>query len=219
MKNAVIAGASGLVGSELLTLLLGNPEYEQVIAVVRNSLPLKHPKFTQLIIDFDDLSAYQVDVPVDEVFCCLGTTIKKAGSQAAFQKVDHDYVVNLGRFCETNAVNKFLVVSAMGASSSSGIFYNRVKGEMENAVFQMNIPVKIILRPSLLLGRRSEFRFGELMAQLVMSGLGFLFIGGLKKYKGVKAKTVARAMIALASSNHDKFLVVDSAAIQEIGSH
>lgn len=215
-RNALIAGASGLVGSSLLKQLLNNDLYENIVVIVRKPLEIKHPKLTQLQVDFNSLETLKVGFPVHDVFCALGTTIKTAGSQEAFYKVDYTYVVNLGQWCVNNAVQRFLIVSAMGASAGSGIFYNRVKGEMEAAVSQLSIPQIQVFRPSLLMGNRTEKRGGEKIAQLIMGGLGFLFVGPLLKYKAIHAAVVAGAMIKSAVSGADGFTVFDSGQMQQM---
>ena len=213
-RNALIAGASGLVGNSLLKQLLTDDLYENVVVIVRKPLEFKHPKLTQLLVDFDLLDTFEAGMPVDDVFCALGTTIKTAGSQEAFYKVDFTYVVNLGKWCEHNAVQRFLIVSAMGASAKSGIFYNRVKGEMEAAVRQLHIPQVQVFRPSLLMGNRNEKRGGEKIAQVVMGALGFLFVGPLLKYKAIHADVVAGAMINAAKSGVNGFTVYESGQMQ-----
>jgi len=219
MKNALIAGASGLVGSELLQLLLNGNDYDKVIAFVRRPMEFSHPRLIQEIVDFKRLTEFSPAIAVTDVFCTLGTTIKKAGSQEAFRNVDHDYVVGMGKLSERIGVQQFLVVSSMGADASSRIFYNRVKGEMEMAVQQLNIPSIFIFRPSLLIGKRSEFRLGERIAQVMMGGLGFLFIGGLKKYRPIPASTVANAMLTVALTRKEECLVLESAEIWNQSSH
>ena len=216
-RNALIAGATGLVGNELLQLLLSDPSYSKVLILVRKKIPVDHPKLIQLQVDFNRIESLSIPVQVQDAFCTLGTTIRTAGSQEAFRKVDYDYVVGLGKLCEKNKISKFLVVSAMGADVSSRVFYNRVKGEMENTVGQLAIPSIIICRPSLLMGKRRESRPGERLAQAVMGGLGFLFVGGLKKYKAIQARTVAAAMIAAAAANTGKFRMLNSGEMQDAG--
>lgn len=213
-RNALIAGATGLVGSSLLEQLLTGNEYEKIVIITRKSIDTTHPKLIQKKIDFDSIESLKLDFQVDDVFCALGTTIKTAGSQDAFYKVDYAYVVNLGKWCAANGVKRFLIVSAMGANSKSGIFYNRVKGEMETAVSQLNIPQIVIFRPSLLMGNRKEKRVGEKMAQAVMGTLGFLFVGPLLKYKGIHADVVANAMIKSAMTEAKGYKVYESGEIQ-----
>jgi uncharacterized protein YbjT (DUF2867 family) len=216
-RTALIAGATGLVGNSLLKQLLENDQYDKVIAITRKPLLISHPKLRQQQLDFDQIGTLNPGFQVDDVFCALGTTIKTAGSQDAFYKVDYTYVVNLGKWCAANGIQRFLVVSAMGANAKSGIFYNRVKGEMETAVCELSIPQIQVFRPSLLMGNRTEKRGGEKIAQIVMGGLGFLFVGPLLKYKGIHADVVAKAMINVAKQDEKGFAVYESGEMQGMG--
>jgi len=213
-RNALIAGATGLVGKSLLNQLLADDQFEKVVIITRKLIDIKNSKLIQKLIDFDSVESLKPDFPIDDVYCALGTTIKTAGSQDAFYKVDFTYVVNLGKWCEANGVKRFLIVSAMGANPKSGMFYNRVKGEMETAVSQLNIPQIQIFRPSLLMGNRAEKRGGEKFAQVVMGGLGFLFAGPLLKYKGIHADVVAKAMIKAAKQDKEGFTIYESGEMQ-----
>jgi len=215
-RIALIAGATGLVGNALLQQLLADDHYEKIIAITRKPLALTHPKLSQQQVDFDKIESFNPGFQVDDVFCALGTTINTAGSQEAFYKVDFTYVTTLGKWCETNGVKRFLVVSAMGADAKSGIFYNRVKGEIEKALSGLNIPQIQVFRPSLLMGTRQEKRTGEKIAQVVMGALGFLFAGPLLKYKGIRADVVAKAMIKAANSNTEIFRIYDSGEMQQM---
>lgn len=214
-RTALLAGATGLVGKALLHQLIVDDEYKKVIVLTRKPVELQHAKVIQLQPDFDKINALSIDLPVEDVFCALGTTIRTAGSQQAFYKVDFTYVVSLGKWCAANGIQRFLVVSAMGANAKSGIFYNRVKGEMEAAVSELIVPQKQIFRPSLLIGKRTEKRTGEKFAQVIMGNLGFLFIGRLLKYKPIHADVVARAMIAAAKTEKPGFTVYDSGEMQQ----
>jgi uncharacterized protein YbjT (DUF2867 family) len=216
-RNALIAGASGLVGNSLLLQLLADDQYAKILVITRKPINITHPKLFQQQLDFDKIDSLKPGFAVDDVFCALGTTIKTAGSQHAFYKVDYTYVVNLGKWCADNGVRRFMVVSAMGANAKSGIFYNRVKGEMEAAISQLEIPQKQVFRPSLLIGNRAEKRSGEKIAQLVMGGLGFIFTGPLLKYKGIHADVVARAMIKAANEDMNGFSVFESGEMQRMG--
>jgi len=216
-RNALVAGASGMVGYSLLKLLLADDQYEKVVIIIRKSLDIVHPKLSQIQIDFDKIESMAPGFKIDDVFCALGTTIKTAGSQDAFYKVDYTYVINLGKWCASNGVQRFMIVSAMGASAKSGIFYNRVKGEMEAAVSQLDIAQIQIFRPSLLLGNRTEKRGGEKIAQVVMVALGFLFSGPLLKYKGIHADVVANSMIKSAKEDLKGFVIVESGEMQVKG--
>lgn len=215
-RNALIAGATGLVGNSLLIQLLADDQYDKILVITRKPLTITNPKLVQQQPDFENIEALKAGFQVDDVFCALGTTIKTAGSQEAFYKVDFTFVVNLGKWCAANGVQRFLVVSAMGANAKSGIFYNRVKGEMEAAVSKLQIPEVKIFRPSLLMGNRIEKRGGEKIAQVVMGGLGFLFIGPFLKYKGIHADVVAGSMIKAAKQELTGFKIYESGEMQRM---
>ena len=198
-RNALIAGASGLVGGHCLRLLLNSDRYSQVISIGRRDLPLIHPKLDQKVIDFDNLKKYGAELAADDVYCCLGTTIKKAGSKENFSKVDYTYVVELAKLAASKNAAQFLVVSSMGADAGSMFFYNKVKGEMERDVQQQDFRAVHILRPSLLLGEREEERTGEELASKIMKPLSNLMVGPLRKYKPILGEDVAKAMLYAAS--------------------
>jgi uncharacterized protein YbjT (DUF2867 family) len=195
-RSALIAGATGLIGSSCLRGLLGCLEYEHVIAVVRRpSLP-KHPRLIERVIDFDKLSTLEIS-RVDDVFCALGTTIKKAGSQPAFRKVDLEYPAALAAWAVANGARQFLTVSSVGANASSSNFYLRVKGEMEAAVVAQPFSSVHIFRPSILIGARPEQRFAETMGIKAAQLFEFALVG-LRKYRPIEARTVAAAMLVAA---------------------
>lgn len=210
MKTALIAGATGFIGQKLLTLLLESGSYTEVIAFVRQSIP-EHPKLKQLIFDGKDLNAIP-DVKCDDVFCCLGTTMAKAKSKENFRAVDYDYVVTLARVTQAAGAKKFLLVSALGADKTSSIFYNQVKGEVEEAVSSAGFKTVHIFRPSLLLGDRSEKRTGEDTAKWVYKIFGFLIPS---KYKGIEGASVARAMLHFANEDKAGIVVHESQALQK----
>ncbi len=215
-RNALIAGATGLVGTAILQQLLNDDQYEKIIVLTRKPLEITNSKLVLQQIDFDKIEMLNPGFAVDDVFCALGTTIKTAGSQDAFYKVDFTYVVNLGKWCAEHGVKRFMIVSAMGANAKSGVFYNRVKGEMEDAVSQLDIAQKQIFRPSLLMGNRKEKRTGEKLAQVVMGALGWLFVGPLLKYKGIHADVVAKAIIKAAKEGVSGFKIYDSGEMQRL---
>ncbi|MCB2379931.1 NAD(P)H-binding protein [Hymenobacter sp. BT635] len=206
-KTALIAGASGLIGSQLLPLLLASDRYAKVIAVGRRPLPMVHPKLEQRVLDLDQLEQHRMALIADDVFCCLGTTMRQAGSKEAFYKVDYLYVVKLAAVTATNFAAQFIVVSAMGADAGSRIYYNHVKGEMEEAVRQTQFRAIHIFRPSLLLGDRSEKRTGEQIGAVLLQVLNPLLIGPLRKYRAVQASSVARAMLRAAEDDGGGILV------------
>jgi uncharacterized protein YbjT (DUF2867 family) len=217
MKTALIVGATGLVGKNCLYQLLETKEYSRVIALVRKPLAIKHHQLEQVIVDFDQLQHYKDKMTADDVFCCLGTTIGVAGSQENFRKVDFDYPLQVAEICLNNGAQQFLLVSAMGANAASSIFYNKVKGEIENAIDKLNYSSLQIFQPSLLLGNRKEVRVGELIGKVVMKGLGFLFIGPIKKYKAIEAETVAKAMVKAALQAKKEKRVFQSDEIASLG--
>lgn len=198
MRTALVVGATGLIGKNCLYRLFEAKEYTRIIALVRRPLAVKHHQLEQVMVDFDNLDAYQEQMVADDVFCCLGTTINVAGSKENFRKVDYEYPLKVAEICRRKGAQQFLLVSAMGADPKSSIFYNRVKGELEQAIDTLHYPGFHLFRPSLLLGYRKELRVGELMAKGVMKAIGFLFIGPLAKYKAIEGETVARAMIIAA---------------------
>jgi uncharacterized protein YbjT (DUF2867 family) len=194
-KTAVIAGSTGLVGSELLKLLLNDPKYHQVFSVVRQKTNLAHVKLVELKINFDDLPYCLQEIKqVDDVYCCLGTTIKKAGSKEEFRKVDYHYPIELAKWAREIKAHHFLIISAMGADAGSRIFYNKIKGDVERDIPLFEIPAITIVKPSLLLGERNENRMGEKVATVFSKALSFMWKGTLKNYKPIEAEKVAAAM-------------------------
>jgi uncharacterized protein YbjT (DUF2867 family) len=197
-RNALIAGASGLVGSFCLQRLLGDGRYDSIHSLVRRPSGIAHPRLVEHVVNFDSLEKEPTLPAVDDVYCCLGTTIAKAGSRDAFEKVDHDYVLSLGRITRDAGAQRFLLVSALGADPVSGVFYNRVKGATELDIQQLDFPALHIFRPSLLTGPRKEFRLGERLAIPVTALLRPLMRGGLARYRAVHADHVAACMIEAA---------------------
>jgi uncharacterized protein YbjT (DUF2867 family) len=193
--NALIVGASGLVGSFLLERLLASRTYAQVTAWGRHDLRKDDPKLKTEIVDFARL--FERRVQADDVFCCIGSTIRQAGSQDAFRRVDLDIPVALARAAARDGAQRFLVVSALGANARSRVFYNRVKGEMEAAVLASGVPKVYVFRPSLLAGPRREFRLGERAGLALAKLLGPL----LGKYRPVHADAVAAAMLRAAEDD------------------
>lgn len=212
MAVAVVAGTTGLVGSLLLDLLLNDDHYDRIIALSRKPIDLKHPKFQNLVVDFDRLGDYASQLKADDVFCCLGTTIRQAGSQAAFRKVDFEYPLSLAQITKAHGAQQYLIVTSLGSDKNSSIFYNRVKGEMEEAIDKIAFNAYHIFQPSMLLGDRKEARAGEGVGKAVMTALDFLIP---KKYKAIDAVKVARGMMTLAKQNQSGRHVHVSAALQD----
>lgn len=197
-RNAVIAGATGLVGGALLRRLAGDARYAEVRVLGRRAPAALPAKARFVATDFSDLATHAAALAADDVFCCLGTTIRAAGSQAAFERVDYHMVVDLARAARQAGARRFLVVSAVGASERAAAFYSRVKGRMERAVRQLPFEAVHIVRPSLLLGERAERRPAEKLGQLLAPVLTPVLQGPLAKYRAVPADEVAAALVTLA---------------------
>lgn len=199
MRSALLVGATGLVGGRLLTRLLAHPEYERVTVWVRRPIDLQIHKFAAVVVDFEHLHDYASGLAVNDVYVALGTTIKKAGTQAAFRRVDHDYPIEVARLALRHGAQRFLMVSALGADARSRLFYNQVKGEAETEIRNLGLPKVWFFRPSLLMGERQEFRLGERIAQSVGKVIGPAMIGPLRRYRPIAADAVAAAMIHAAT--------------------
>jgi uncharacterized protein YbjT (DUF2867 family) len=216
-KTALLLGAGGLVGGHCLQLLLEDEAYAKVIIWVRKPLALRHSKLEQAVVDFARLESHAEPANANDVFCCLGTTIKKAGSPAAFRQVDFTYPFKIAKIAAANGAEQFLIVTALGANPQSSIFYNRVKGEIEAALTPLPFRAVHIFRPSLLLGERQEVRPGEKIAEKAAGAFSFLFRGPLRKYRPIPARVVAAAMIEVAKRNLPGVNIFESDRIQEVG--
>lgn len=212
-KTAVIAGATGLTGRFLLDLLLRSGDYKKVIALTRKKIRVQNKKLEQYLINFDQLESHSELLNADDIFCCLGTTIKKAGSQDSFRKVDFEYVVKLAELSHLKNARQFLMISALGADPDSRIFYNRVKGDAELAVQDFGFRATHIFRPSMLLGSRREFRAGEFFAGVILHTVSPVMIGKLKRYRGIKARDVAAAMLNVAGQVNNGVHIYESEKI------
>ncbi|MBC7864297.1 MAG: NAD(P)H-binding protein [Bacteroidia bacterium] len=213
--SALVFGSSGLTGNFLTEKLLSDPSFSQVKVFVRKKSGTTHPKLKEIIVDFANEKELQENLKGDVLFCCLGTTIRVAGSQEAFEKVDLHYPVLLANLAAKNGIKKFLMVSSVGASAQSTNFYLKTKGTAEEKIAATTIPHIYFFRPSMLLGKRKEFRFGEVMGKFFMVALSFLFMGGLKKYRAIKSEKVAEAMIRYSKTGTDKLKVVEYSEIVE----
>lgn len=218
MATALIAGASGLVGGYLLQELLAAPEYDRVIAVGRRPLEVEHAKLVQVTTEFAALRAVGQPLRGDDAFCCLGTTIKKAGSRDAFRAVDQGAVLAFAWAAQQGGAKRFFHVSSMGAHAESRFFYTRLKGETEHALGVMAFDTLAVFRPSLLLGPRREYRLGE---RLSAAGLAFaepFLWGRWRKFRAISAEVVARAMLRTSFGRGARgMLIFESDEIQDLG--
>ena len=216
-RSALVLGATGLVGGLCLDLLLEDPAWSRVAVLARRPSGRTHPRLTEVVADFERLEAHAEAFAVDAVFCCLGTTIRKAGSQEAFLRVDHDYPVAAARLASARGARRFLLVTALGADAGSRVFYNRVKGEVERDVSALPFEGVALLRPSLILGDRAERRTAEALAQRLAPLAAPLLVGPLRKYRAIDATAVARAMVRLAKEGFRGVRVVENDEIASIG--
>jgi uncharacterized protein YbjT (DUF2867 family) len=211
MKTTLIAGSTGLIGSQLLELLLKDDDYSKVIAISRKKLEITDPKLVNVVCELNQLSNFSSELIADDVFCCLGTTMKVAKSKEKFRAVDFDAPLALAKMAMEHGAKKFLLISALGANKNSSIFYNQVKGEIEEAIQQVGLSTTHIFRPSLLIGSRKEQRSGEEAAIVFYKFFGWLIP---KKYKGIESIKVAKAMLSLAKENQPGVFIHESREIQ-----
>ena len=207
--TVALAGATGLVGDCILRQLLDDPEVARVIAPTRRALP-PHPKLENPLI----ASGWPVFAPLDEAYCCLGTTRKIAGSDAAFRAVDLDLAVAFARTAKTGGARRFGLVSSAGANAASSFLYPQTKGEAEKAVAGFGFETVVIARPSLLLGTRTVPRTAEKIGETVLTLIKPLLIGPLRKYRAISGEAVATTQIASARSKFPGTLVLESDALQ-----
>ncbi|WP_201745410.1 NAD-dependent epimerase/dehydratase family protein [Alteribacter lacisalsi] len=215
MKTALVAGATGLVGQALVRELLSRNTYSRIILPSRRETPFRNePSVEEVILSYEDLE--EETLSADDIFICLGTTIKKAGSKQAFEKVDYHFPLAIAMQARRNGASQLAVISAIGADKDSAFFYSRVKGNLEEALVMIGYPSLHILRPSLLTGPRSEFRFGEKAAEWITRPMGFAMIGPLEKYRPVHAEDVAAAMHAVCQEDSSGVHIYQSDQINHL---
>jgi uncharacterized protein YbjT (DUF2867 family) len=212
MKTALIAGSTGLIGKQLLTLLLSTSRYDKIIALTRKDLEITDPKLTVLKTDFANLDQFADQLVADDVFCCLGTTMAKAKSKERFYEVDFTYPLRVAVGTKLGGAKQYHLISALGSDKKSSIFYNRVKGEIEEAIGNLGFDSYHIYRPSLLLGPREEQRSGEDAAKTFYKIFGFLIPA---KFKSIEASTVARSMLHFASLEQKGKSIHESRDLQQ----
>jgi uncharacterized protein YbjT (DUF2867 family) len=216
-RNALVAGATGLVGRELVSKLVESNLYNSVHVITRRPFNVQHPKIVSHVVDFENLEKFKCETAIQDVYVCLGTTIKKAGSQENFKKVDFEYVVSLARWAKENKVERFAVISSMGANHLSKFnFYLRTKGQVEQALQKLELKNLIILRPSLLLGKREDHRPTEKISGIIFKPLLPLMIGKMRKFKPVQARNVAAAMIYYTINTDSPIRIVENDEIIDI---
>jgi uncharacterized protein YbjT (DUF2867 family) len=215
-QTAVVLGATGLTGSSLVTLLLHDNRFSRVKVLLRKPTLKQRPGLEPIIVDFDDQETLTAALQGDVVFCCIGTTIAKAGSQEKFREVDFNIPLRCAVIAHQNNIPQFVLMSSIGANINSRNFYQRTKGEIERAIEALGFPALHILRPSLLLGRRQELRLGELIVALLIPVFYFFLQGSWRKYRPIKAVNVAKAMINAVINTPSGTHVYESDAIKEL---
>ena len=214
-KTAIILGATGQTGGELLTLLLNDAAYTKIKLFSRTSVKITHDKIEEHLINFDDLENLEEDFTADVVFCCVGTTKAKTPDKDAYRKVDYGIPIDAAKLSKTNAIKRYLVVSAMGANYKSNIFYNRIKGDMERDVQFYQQGETYIFRPSLIAGMRDEQRLMESFAKLIFKIINAILPS---KVKSISAMTIARAMLYVAENGFSE-TNIDSDVIRTLAKH
>jgi len=207
-KIATVIGATGLVGGELLSLLLDDDHFQKVRILLRRPVTINHQKLEKKLVDFTDADSLLVDLDEsDTVFCAIGTTFKKVkGNKAAYRKIDYDIPVHIAQYCKIMNCKNYILVSAVGADRTSSNFYLKLKGEVEDTVRKVGLESTYIMRPSVLLGKRNEFRFGERITIPLMKKISYLLPS---KYKPIEAREVAKAMLAAAKKHEQGFFVCE----------
>lgn len=206
MKTALVLGATGLVGNTLTQKLLDDSRYSKVKIFVRRKPKIQHAKLETNIVNFDNVDEWKSMLSGDELFSCMGTTIKDAGTKANQYKVDFEYQFSAAKAASENGVSSYVLVSSAGAKKESSNFYLRIKGELEEKICELAFTNIIVFRPSLLLGKREKFRPGEKIASYIFPFITTI-IPFVKKYRPINADTVAEAMINKANSLNDKISI------------
>ena len=215
-KTAIVLGATGLTGGLLVNRLAADESYAAIKLFSRRSSGNNSPKIQEYIGDVLQLESYRTDFTADVVFCCVGTTSAKTKDRSLYRAIDFGIPSTASKLAKENNIPTFLVMSSMGANARSSIFYSRTKGEMEQAVLDQKIPNTYILRPSLILGKRNERRFGEGMGAILLKMTSVFLVGRLRKYRAIEADCIASAMINLAKVQPEQ-QIVKSDTIEEIG--
>ncbi|MEO0525589.1 MAG: nucleoside-diphosphate sugar epimerase [Bacteroidota bacterium] len=206
-KTAILLGATGLTGTFLTHILLGDHRYVKVKSFSRSPIGFSHPKLEEYLVDVLELKNNEGDFIGDEVFCCVGTTKDKTPNKNAYKKIDYGIPVSAARLCKDKNMKTFIVISSLGADAKSPVFYNRTKGEMEEEVIGLQVAKTHILRPSLISGSRKERRVGEWLAKQMMKAVDPLLLGSLKKYRSIGPNAIAKSMVWLANTDYEHVYV------------
>lgn len=213
--KAIVIGANGLIGSQLVSLLIEQPSYTEVLLLVRRPLQISHSKVQQLIVNFDNLKEHAASIQGDIIFSCLGTTRNKSPEPAQYKKVDLDYPLEIAQTGLLNGVKSFHIVTSLGADSTSRSPYLKLKGELENALKKLPFQSLHIYQPSYLVGNRTESRIDDKIMRPLMRLIDPVLMGNLKKYKSMPAETLAKAMVNQSLKNLNGIFTYPSNQIKE----
>ena len=216
MKIALIFGSSGLIGNQLLNVITQNNNYNKIKLFVRSVSNSNNPKVEVIQTDFSNLEKYNNSIVGDDCFFCIGTTRKDTPDKNEYRKVEYNIPVDIAKIAKSNSVKAFVYLSSIGANANSSSFYLKNKGQVEEELNKLNFQKLAIIRPSILLGNRKVFRFGERIGIFVMKALSIFFLGSLKKYKPIQSQNVAKAMVAIVQ-NHEQKIFFESSELDKIG--
>ena len=216
MKTALIFGSSGLIGNELLSIIIQNSNYNKIKLFVRSAPSSNDSKLEVIKTDFNNLEKYKASMVGDDCFFCIGTTRKDTPDKKEYRKVEYNIPVDVAKITKSNSIKSFVYVSSLGANPNSSSFYLKNKGQVEEELNKLNFTKLAVIRPSILLGNRKVFRLGERIGIFIMQVLSIFFLGSLKKYKPIQAKNVAKAMVATIQ-NHDQKIIFESNELNKIG--
>ena len=215
MKTALIFGSTGLVGSNLLTLLIKDDYYTAIKIFARSKVNINDPKVEIINLDFNKLNEYSHLIKGDDCFFCIGTTKKKTPNNDEYRNIEYNFPVNIAEIAKNNNVRSFMYVSSLGSNPNTKNTYLKNKGEAEEFLKKLNFSQLSIIRPSFLLGDRNEFRLGEIIGKNIYKKLSFLFQGSLRKFRAIESKNVAKAMIVISKNNYQD-IYFDSEYLQDI---
>jgi len=215
MKTALIFGSTGLVGSDLLTLLLKDDYYTAIKIFARSKININDPKVEIINIDFNKLNEYSHLIKGDDCFFCIGTTKKQTPNKEEYRNIEYNFPVIIGEIAKNNNVRSFMYVSSLGSNPNTKNTYLKNKGEAEKFLKKLNFSQLSIIRPSFLLGDRKEFRLGEIIGKKIFKKSSFLFQGSLRKFRAIESKDVAKAMIIISKKNYQD-IYFDSGYLQDI---